>query len=276
MRRMMLALAAAWGIAMPSWGDGVKPKSFVHASWNVGHYDVGRDCRSHVKASDAEVRGKAYRDFLDNIGAATLGLCEYSSNFVESGYADARKNVFGRYGDGRIGPREDYQWNALLYNGLALVDSRIRYYPKHVQNVYYMALKLKPSDGEPIWFVQTHLDWAFSKGHEEDRADQMRTIIEDFRNEPRVVVSGDFNVVHRWVDEKGTRHMKPAPEEYQVFAKAGYTLGNADNLPTCPADSPSFPLDNIIVRGVKISEFKVWPSWDLSDHNLVSARITYE
>ena len=52
------------------------------------------------------------------------------------------------------------------------------------------------------------------------RADQMRTLIADMEKERYVIICGDFNI---------SRHPEDTANhavEYDVFAKAGYTLAN--------------------------------------------------
>ena len=70
--------------------------------------------------------------------------------------------------------------------------------------------------------------------------------------------------------------------EYQVrpkgCEKAGFTLGNDGRYKTCPAGmtndaEQSYALDNVIVKGLDILEFKIFDRPDLSDHALVRARL---
>ena len=97
----------------------------------------------------------------------------------------------------------------------------------------------------------------------------MRELIAVYRDDPPVVISGDFNVGIRRLGADGKRlPTVDDPEEYRIFTEAGYTLGNDGRFKTVQSGGA---LDNIIVKGLGIGSFKVWPRYDLSDHALVSA-----
>ena len=98
----------------------------------------------------------------------------------------------------------------------------------------------------------------------------MKKLIEDFRGEPNVVIAGDFRV---GVRIPGKRCF-PAPEEYKVFENAGYELANLFGTATYPVDSPIQPIDNIIVKGVGISEVRFMEAGRLSDHLAISCLLT--
>ena len=120
--------------------------------------------------------------------------------------------------------------------------------------------------GEEVVFVQTHLDWFGNPGV---RVTQMQALVDHFKDMPRVVIAGDFNQGIRYQD-----HSKPDvdnPIEYKIFSDAGFTLGNDGRYKTHPQFKPYKSLDNIIVKGLKLRDFKMYPRWDLSDHALVSA-----
>ena len=52
-----------------------------------------------------------------------------------------------------------------------------------------------------------------------------------------------------------------------------YALGNDGCFKTAPAGDCYLSLDNIIVKGLEIADFKAWDCPDLSDHALVSAKL---
>lgn len=147
-------------------------------------------------------------------------------------------------------------------------------YVERDQKVYYQAVRLEVG-GQDVWIVQTHLDWTtFKKGFEHCREMQMQKLIDDFRDAPRVIISGDFNVGDSGANGIRRENTIPTPEEYDVFARAGYTLANSDGTPTYPSDRPTQPLDNIVVKGLEISNVRFHPAGDLSDHNAVSCTLT--
>ena len=98
----------------------------------------------------------------------------------------------------------------------------------------------------------------------------MKKLIEDFKDEPYVVIAGDFRV---GVRIPGKRCF-PAPEEYKVFEKAGYELANCFGTGTYPVDSPIQPLDNVLLKGIGISEVRFLDADRLSDHLAISCLLT--
>ncbi len=247
-------------------------RMLVYASWNIGHYALGKDWKTHVASEVAAESGGRYRAFLDEVGADVLGVCEYCDAFTTDGKIRAEEAVFGRYAHREIGPQHVWQWNAQFWNGGEKVATWWKAYAKHCQDVYYVATRVKIA-GVEVVFVQTHLDWETTReGHEDDRASQMRELVADFQDEPRVVISGDFNVGILFGD--GAKDPLDNPVEYKVFEEAGFTLGNDGRFKTAPSGDCKMSLDNIIVKGIGISDFKVWDRPDLSDHALVSATLT--
>lgn len=268
MRILLISLALLSGCV----GIGQQPVSFKMASWNIGHYALGKDWQSKVKPQEWKDRAKAYADFLEEVDADYLGVCEYSGAFTVDGQIPADRVVFGRYDRMMIGPHHGWQWNAAFWKGFVKRGDAVKCYARHLQDVYYIANRVEIG-GREVVFVQTHLDWGTQfEGHEQDRAEQMKELIADFAAEKRVVISGDFNVGIRFRDP--TKKSLDNPAEYQVFAAAGFTLGNDGRHKTAPSGRCSNALDNIIVKGVRLSDFRVYDRADLSDHALVSATIT--
>lgn len=250
--------------------------SFRYSSWNIGHYAYGRWRDTRVAETNAVARAKEYNDFLDKLNAKVLGICEYSGNFTSNG-VQAASAVFGRYRNQHIGPQESWQWNCQFLNGFKVLERRKKHYPKHHQRTYYVATKVDLGEGLDAWFVQTHLDWGnYLEGHEDDRNDQIRILIEDFKNEPRVVISGDFNVLTWHRTDEGKYWETDNPAEFQTFVKAGYTLANDGSIKTAPTHKPSMAIDNVIVRGFKISCVEVTDCGTLSDHMPVSCVLTVD
>lgn len=246
-----------------------KSRTFTFASWNVGHYALGKDWKTAIGQADAAKKSADYRAFLDEVGADILGVAEYSECFTKDGTTKADDAVFSRYRQRVIGPQHEWQWNAQFWNG-CFGSTRTVKYPKHFQNVYYIATRLKIA-GEEIVFVSTHLDWHYDANK---RKSQMRKLVDDFKDDPRVVIAGDFNVGIREPGKKALDN----PAEYRVFADAGFTLGNDGRYKTAPAGKTNDPencyaLDNIIVKGLEILEFRVFDRPDLSDHALVRAKL---
>ena len=274
-KEMMAAMSALWVLC----GFGVDAKPFRYVSWNIGHYAYGRGKDTKVSVENAPALAAQYNQFLDRVGADVLGICEYSENFTSNGAFKASQAVFGRYREQHVGPREEWQWNCIFLNGFKVLEKRVKHYPKHRQKTYYVAVKVDIGDGRTAWFVQTHLDWGtYFPGHEGDRADQMRVLIEDFKDEPRVVIAGDFNTLkwHPPAKEGANPWESSNPEEFQTFVKAGYTLANADGRMTAPTHKPSLSIDNVIARGFRMSDVEFINCGDLSDHMAVGCTLVAE
>ena len=60
----------------------------------------------------------------------------------------------------------------------------------------------------------------------------------------------------------------------QVFEKAGYELANLFGTGTYPLESPLQPIDNIIMKGLEISEVRFLEGGRLSDHLAISCKLT--
>ena len=256
------ALAAGWlGAAQED-----ESRSFTFASWNIGHFALGRSSASAIPLGEAAAKGEEYRKFLAEVKADVIGVCEFSEAFATNGALSAGEIVFRDYAGAVIGPAHDYQWNAQFLRRGTILGSRVHEYERHCQGVYYLETRVRIC-GEEVVFVATHLDW----GNPAVRATQMQELVTRFKDVPRVVISGDFNQGVRYLD-----HSKPDvdnPVEYRVFTDAGFTLGNDGRYKTHPteADKAYKSLDNIIVKGLELHDFKVWRRADLSDHALVSA-----
>ena len=59
-----------------------------------------------------------------------------------------------------------------------------------------------------------------------------------------------------------------------MFEKAGYELANCFGTGTYPVDSPIQPLDNVLLKGIGISEVRFLDADRLSDHLAISCLLT--
>ena len=93
---------------------------------------------------------------------------------------------------------------------------------------------------------------------------QMDELLATFADTERVIILGDWNAYHA--------------EYYDRFAEAGYTVANDGSYLTCTGSKTGgleWPVDNIIVKGVTMTDFHV-VNTSLSDHIAVVATITLE
>ena len=101
---------------------------------------------------------------------------------------------------------------------------------------------------------------------------------EDFKNEPRVVIAGDFNTLkwHPPAKKGGNPWETGNPEEFQVFVKSGYRLAQSGEVKTAPTHGPKLAIDNVIVRGFRMSDVSFPDCGRLSDHLPVCCTLTEE
>lgn len=275
----------AWGAGFLAFGPETGRTSFRFASWNVGHFALGNMPCSNIAPEAADARGAVYRAFLDQVGADVLGISEYSPDFCRGGSVSAETAVFAGYDRRVIGKNALWRWNSVFWKGFAALESRsvdftVDYpgLPETLKNMYYVKAAVKIA-GKRVVFVQTHLAWEEARL----RRGQMEQLIRELADEPRVVIAGDFNVginaeggfaAYLKGDKRVSRVAKSG--EYELFLAAGYTPGNDESFLTAPAGNRRYPLDNIIVKGLVLRDFRVMDRPDLSDHALVTAVLEFD
>ena len=228
-------------------GDG----EFTFVQWNIGNFSFGRRGESSVSAEAAPTRAEDYRRFIRALDADFIGLCEFNPVFDRGGgQADAL--LFGGFASVTCGPHRGYQGNALVAARHALKDVRSRAFARRVQPTYALFAETEIG-GRRTTLVQTHLDLDAAV-----RATQIAELAELLGNEPRVILSGDFNV--------------SSADEYAPFEAIGLTGANFSRFGTFPthrrrgfALTPA--IDNVFVRGFEFTDVAVGdPSLSLSDH----------
>ena len=264
---------------------GAGPVRFRFASWNIGHFSLGNQPSSSIGPGETAAKSAAYRRFLGETDADVVGVCEYSSAFCTDGTVRTEQAVFGDYGRRTVGTNAVWRWNAVFSKGFPVTDgASVPFtvdYPgldKGLKGTAYTKSVLSIA-GVRVVFAQVHLAWEERRL----RRAQMEQLIRDLADEPRVVIAGDFNVGIDPVEglaayfkdrTKIVRLVKSG--EFEIFRAAGYALGNDESFPTAPAGDLKYPLDNIVVRGLKMRDFRVIDRPDLSDHALVTAVLELE
>lgn len=244
------------------------------AIWNIGHFSGGNGMKTTVPEEKLHEAEAAFRDYLDHLGADVLGVCEYSYMFCNSdhlynlGPIYAQNSIFGNYPFYYEGAQQYYSANAIFSK--VDLDVRKKLFACnenavishtnliHAKDYYYLKAKLL-LDGEPVTFVVAHL--AFDKNLDPDTLNeaQIAELVEALKEEKRVIIAGDFNCKHF--------------DSFRLFTEAGYTLANDGTLVTCPTGTSNQALDNIIVKGLQVSDVCVHET-ELSDHHALSANIT--
>ena len=251
----------------------VSADSFGFATWNVGHFAGGLSNRSAIAARQVPEMSARYRALLVHADVRVLGVCEHSRAFAADGTAEAAKTAFADFGGRELGKPCGWQENAFYWNGCELLESGRYDFPlrRDKAQCHWMRLKIF---GRAVCFVEAHCDWRTTAGRpRHDRHEQLDFLVRTFAAEPRIVIAGDFNTV---VTDATTGKDRDAPEEYEVFRKAGFKAAHWGELKTWPAKSPRQCLDNVFVKGLAISEVKVLKDAALSDHALVRCTLSFE
>lgn len=263
-RNFLLAVLLAASVAMQA----VEPFTKITvASWNIGHFALGKAPDSRIKLEEASEKALSYRRFIDSIGADIMAVVEYSPEFVRDAdgkmLLSSREEVFAGYEGAIIGPKWDYNGNAIFSNGFNIDLAETVRFSQATQPRYYISTDILIG-GEKVKFVSTHLDWNQGEHGAEYRAIQIKELIEAFESYPYVILCADWNVGD--------------PKEYDAFLQAGFRManhGHVGDLPTFPAgDNPRSALDNIIVKGFVPSRVRVFNEPTLSDHCLIVADLT--
>ena len=207
--------------------------------WNLGHFAFGKATSTRIAAADAARRAQAFRTVLARHAPDAIGLCEYSAAF-DLGGGRTRERLLGDFAAAEEGPQDGFQCNALAVRGGGLVRRTAKPYAERMQKTYYLACEAELG-GRRTMLVETHLDL----GKPELRRSQMETILKDFGDAERVIVSGDFNV--------------SSEAEYEPFAAAGYAAANGAAFGSFPThrrrsrlQTPA--IDNVFVKGWKIAD----------------------
>ena len=246
-------------------------ESFGFASWNIGHFALGKKWYSTIPESEAPKKIVEYKAFLDKADAKVIGICEHEGFVGTNNTFAVEETILVGYTGKTVGKSGIDRLNALYWKDAECVKTGFVKFEKHSQHRYYRYARLKIA-GREVCFVMTHLDWNHIKpGHEQDRESQIAKLVEDLKDEPYVVIGGDFNTCV-FVDKA----WKDAPEEYEPFRKAGFSAAHWGELKTWPASKPFKSIDNIFVKGFKVSDVRVQADPTLSDHALIRCTLTFK
>ena len=238
------------------------------ASWNIGHFALGKSGDTKLTHAVLDFYKQTYRAFFNELNADILALVEYNPLIVNAtetqAAVDAHEAILSNYRDAQIGPKYDYNCNAIFSNGIEVLRTDTVMFSKMVQTRYYLVTTMR-LDGDIVKVVSTHLDWNQGENGAPYRAIQIQELIDTFKNDKYVIMCADWNT------SNGT-------SEYDAFIKAGYDMSNhgyLGDILTYPAGSnPRSYLDNIITKGFAHSNVKVINNAMLSDHCLIKADLT--
>lgn len=247
------------------------------AVWNIGHYSDGNSPKSAVTEEVLEEKKARFRAYIyDEVKADTFCLCEYTAMFCNSdtlfklGPVFAKDVLFDEYPASYEGAQHRYSANAVFAKAdIGLSDTRRKVFAcnkdaeiLHTDLIrasdYYYLKGTVVIDGAPVTLIVCHLAFDMKRDPDTVNLAQLHELIDALKEEKRVVIAGDFNC-----RDFGA---------FDLFRKAGYTLANDGSLITCPAASSNKALDNILVKGLSVSNVRVHET-DLSDHHAISADV---
>ena len=223
------------------------------ATFNIGHFSAGNYPYS---VDTYTARLNEYKQLIYNtIDPDVIAVQEYSDYMVNKGKTS--QVLFNDFQVQYEGVQRNYSCNA-IFDNTCLLNMR-----KHefeclaneeithtdlikAQDYYYVDADLYIK-GRLVKFVATHL--AFDSNRPMVLQDkQIAELISAYANYEYVIMMGDFN--------------SRTGSGYDPFVNAGYNLVNDGSYLT----SENMPLDNIVVKGLTISDAGMITT-DLSDHN---------
>ncbi len=266
MRAVVFGLTLAWaGAVSAATGE-------IHfATWNIGHLSCGGSAQSAVEEAKAEEMAAKFRLFIDYAGVEVVGLAEYSSLFTKTGGKRCSEMLFPDWRIALEGTRRGGVCNALFLREGAVTETREREYPVRLRAAYYKFARVR-LNGIDVCLVETMLEHraASAPAARDIRAKQIQALIDDFKDEPYVILGGDFQVQQQDGDTRDRR------QEYDPFVKAGWKLAHRGEVKTAytrKGGKATQPLDNIAVKGFDIRDVRVQSDHTLSDHALLRATL---
>ena len=247
------------------------PTTFTVASWNIGHFSMGNNKNTKLTDDQYATEKAKFDAYIGLLGADVLILNEYSKLFTPS---HAARYLFLDYGCPFEGEQRNYSCNA-LYAKFPLKNVTLHNFACNTPDTVLHTTAIKATDyyyitgeltvgTETVTIVALHL--AFHDNLKPDTVctNQMDELIAAFADTEHVIMLGDWNAYYA--------------EYYDRFNDAGYTVGNDGSFLTCTGSKTGgleWPVDNIIVKGVTMTDFHA-VNTSLSDHVAVVATITLD
>jgi len=226
----------------------------VLATWNVGHFSNGGKSYSTIGPKQYNDKVKGFRKILyDSLSADLIGINEYSAIFgkSKSGKESLSSEILFNKFEYKNEGKKSWICNSIFSN-IDVYNVKRFFYKNTISNVFnYLSADIF-IDGEKVQMIYVHLTSRDTK----QRSKQMKELIEKYKNYKRIIIFGDFNLRPRFM---------------KAFKDDGYILANDGSLITFP--SKSIAIDNILVKGLKISDVRVVKT-DLSDHYPLVCRIS--
>ncbi len=234
--------------------------SFTVSTWNLGHFSQGAKPYSTVKGDTFRTIADSFKTVLaDSLATDIFCFNEFSSVFGEDKFGVKRqtKNFLSPdYAFVSEGPLMGYSCNA-IFSRLRIEDVELHLFEctrpfvnrlPRAANYYWLSANLYVQ-GEKIKLVCAHT----ISSHGALCSAMNVEIINRCASDERVLLCGDWNST-----------------SYILFSQAGYVLANPGTFLTYP--KKSYPLDNIMVRGLSINDVRLVRS-GISDHCPLTCKI---
>lgn len=233
---------------------------FTIATWNIGHFANGARPNSLINKENYAEKLELFRKLFDDLDADVLFLNEYSEIFGYDANGVERKTqnvLFNSYKTKLIGDQVGFSCNAIFgkYNISNLEQHEFQTIATYVSelpraaNYYYISGDLKYKKNV-IKLVCAHT----ISGNNKLCQLMIAEIIDAYKDYDQVIMCGDWNTGN-----------------YKKFVNAGFSLANDGTYKTYP--QKKYPLDNIIVKGLRITNVRLIET-DLSDHYPLTCRIS--
>ena len=250
----------------PCFSDAQKSNDFVLCTWNIGHFSNGSKPYSLI-SNNYRQQLQSYRSLIyDEICPDVIAINEYNIVFCGEDKEDnpyqTSSLLFDNFKKKVIGPQHYWGICDAVFSNIKIKQSRFIYFESHKntdgddftksRENYFIESDLY-IHGKKVKLVCLHLLFS-NKVAEVFQQNQIEELVNRYTNAKRVIVCGDWNT-----------------EIYSSLKNAGYTLANDGSLKTFPSKSEA--LDNIAVKGLKISDVRVVRT-ALSDHYPLMCRIS--
>ena len=246
-------------------------RSFTLAIWNIGRFSNGAQSSSTIDITKDPDIIQRYNIFINKtLNPDVLVINEYNNVFYKD--RDGREvhtdSVFLNSFNYRcIGP-EWWKCNAIFskykIRNLGKDNEGFCYFTSHKalkddvkvskRDTYFLETFVEVR-GRSLKIVAVHIDFSTKVSGVYQRT-QIAELIERYKDETQIIICGDFNVGN-----------------YKQFKNAGYSVANDGSLKTFP--SKGYPLDNIVYKGVTVTNVRMYPT-TLSDHNPLSCKVTFK
>ena len=233
------------------------------AQWNIGNFSNGKSYKTTINSENYYSKKIQYINFIDNIDADILGLCEFNPQFCTNDSV-TRDIILAKYQHASIGIKHNYNCNAIFSKKNHLNNSSDVIFKQHAQYRYYRIADINLNN-VTVKIIETHLDWNQGDTGALYRKEQIFELIDCFKNFKYVIICADFNIYDI--------------TELSPFKEAGYLLSSdfgKEDFKTYPADNLQTAIDNIVVKGFDILDVDIYTDATLSDHCAIKSKLIFK